>query len=115
MLTLFGISNCDTVRKARKWLTTHEVEFQFHDFRKQGLERKLVQAWVDDLGWETVVNKRGTTWRQLPADAKEPMDAIRAVELLVEHPTLIKRPVLQGPGVLSIGFSASKYEQLQLQ
>lgn len=115
MLTLYGINNCDTVRKAKKWLNSHQIEFQFHDFRKDGLEQKQVETWVNKLGWEVVLNKRGTTWRQLSSNETDQLNNSKAVSLLLKHPTLIKRPVLEGTGILSVGFTESRYRQLLLK
>lgn len=109
MTTLYGISNCDTVRKARKWLEANGIEFRFHDFRKDGLSREQVDLWCDRLGLEIVLNKRGTTWRKLPAEQRDGLDEAGLRDLLVEHPTLIKRPLLEHDGVLKAGFKAEDY------
>lgn len=109
---LYGIKNCDTVRKARRWLDEHGVEYRFHDFRIDGLDAKRLQAWTDELGWETLLNRRGTTWRKLPGERKEDVDSARAVELMQEQPALIKRPVLDlGPRRL-VGFDPERYADL---
>ena len=94
MLTLYGIKNCDTVKKARHWLEAHGIAYQFHDFRQDGLEQKRLQSWIKALGWEAIVNKRSTTWRNLADKDKAISDAQQAVKLLLANPTLIKRPVL---------------------
>ncbi len=112
MVTLYGIPNCDTIRKARRWLDEHGVEYRFHDFRKDGLERSRLQAWVDELGWETLLNKRGLMWRRLPADKKTDLDESRAVALLLEEPAMIKRPVLDLGDRRIVGFSDARYEEL---
>ena len=106
-LTLYGIPNCDTVKKARTWLGAHELSFQFHDFKKQGLDATTVLAWTHQLPWEQLLNKRGTTWRGLSADEQaRAQDAASAAELMAEHPSLVKRPVVAWPdGSLSVGFS----------
>lgn len=104
MITVYGIKNCDTCRKALKWLESQGIGHRFHDFRADGLPPKTVAAWVATLGWETVLNRRSTTWRELPEKARASLDAKSAVALMVKHPTLIKRPVFEtGKGML-IGF-----------
>ncbi|MDH5324736.1 MAG: ArsC family reductase [Gammaproteobacteria bacterium] len=112
MLTLYGIKNCDTVRKARKWLDAQAVAYAFQDLREQAVPQQQLQQWLQQLGWETVVNRRGTTWRQLDAGDKDAMDNNKALTLISQHPALIKRPVLQGPGILQVGFSESNYTEL---
>jgi len=111
MTTVYGISNCDTVRKARKWLEAQGIAFQFHDFRKDGLDAARVNRWCDALGIDRVLNKRGTTWRQLP-EAQRALDEAGLRALLVEHPTLIKRPVLEHEGSVRVGFKAADYAEL---
>jgi len=112
MLTLYGIKNCDTVKKARRWLEEHEVEYQFHDFRQDGLDKKLLSSWVESLGWEKVVNKRSTTWRNLSDKEKEISTNAQAVKLLAINPTLIKRPVVQDNKNLLLGFKEAEYNKL---
>jgi len=92
--TLYGIKNCDTIKKARKFLDQHNVEYTFHDYRTDGTDKKLISAWVKVHGWETVLNKRGTTWRQLDDKAKSTTNESNVAELLAKHPAMIKRPVL---------------------
>jgi arsenate reductase len=108
--TLYGIPNCDTVKKARVWLAAHGHDFAFHDFKKQGLERATVAAWLDQLDWEVLVNRKGTTWRKLSDDRRAAVvDKASALELMLESPSVIKRPVLEGAGALHVGFSADQY------
>jgi arsenate reductase len=108
--TLYGIPNCDTVKKARTWLSDNGHDFTFHDFKKQGLSRELVQGWLKDLDWETLVNRKGMTWRNLSDERKAQIkDADSAIELMLENPSVIKRPVLQGIGQVSVGFSADQF------
>jgi len=110
--TLYGIPNCDTVKKARTWLAENGHDFTFHDFKKQGLSRELVQGWLKDVGWETLVNRKGTTWRNLPDERKaQILDADSAIDLMLENPSVIKRPVLQGVGPVSVGFSGDAYAE----
>ncbi len=113
MTTLFGIKNCDTVKKARRWLDEHGIDYRFHDLRADGLEAKQLQAWITDVGWETLLNRRGTTWRQLPEAEREGVDAARAARLMLSQPTLIKRPVLDtGKGPVHVGFKPADYEDV---
>jgi len=107
---LYGIPNCDTVKKARTWLANNGHDFTFHDFKKQGLTRELVQGWLKDIDWETLVNRKGMTWRNLSDERKaQILDADSATELMLENPSVIKRPVLHGVGPVSVGFSSDAY------
>ena len=112
MLKLYGIKNCDTVKKARHWLEDHEVDYQFHDFRQDGLDKKQLVSWLDKLGWETVVNKRSTTWRNLSDKDKELSTNAQAAKLLIANPTLIKRPVVHKDNVILVGFKETEFEKL---
>jgi Spx/MgsR family transcriptional regulator len=111
-LTLFGIPNCDTVRKARRWLDSHGVEYGFHDLRADGLDGDLVGAWIATLGWEQVINRRSTSWKALDAQRRTTMDAGEATRAALEAPTLIRRPVLVGDDILEFGFSEQRYAEL---
>ena len=111
-VTLYGISNCDTIKKARNWLTQHQVDFSFHDFRKQGLDPALLKRWVEVLGWETLLNKRGTTWRQLSAEVQASIDETAAIDIMFENPAIIKRPVLVRDAKQYVGFSPETYSQI---
>lgn len=110
MTTLYGIKNCDTVKKARRWLDGQGIDYAFHDLRADGLDAATVQAWLDQLGWEVVVNKRSTTWRQLDEATKNNLNGGSACALLLDNPTLIKRPVLDIDGQYRIGFKESDYQ-----
>jgi len=113
MTTLYGIPNCDTVKKARTWLDQNGIAFTFHDFKKAGLDAPTVQAWLKDVEWETLVNRKGTTWRGLPDTAKEAVvDAASAQALMLESTSVIKRPVLQHEGKTHVGFSDAAYRQI---
>lgn len=112
-LTLYGIANCDTVRKARRWLEAAAIPYHFHDVRADGLDQQTVQGWLDTQGWETVLNRRSTAWRALPDADKEGVDAASALKLLLAHPTLVKRPVLSRNGeCIAVGFKPADYETL---
>ncbi|MGF1778141.1 ArsC family reductase [Vibrio nomapromontoriensis] len=110
--TMFGIPNCDTIKKAKKWLEANSIECQFHDYRKQGITPELVEQFCQQLGWELVLNKRGTTYRQLSAEQKEQLNESNVVALLVEHPAMIKRPILKVEDQLHVGFKAEQYQQI---
>jgi len=112
MIILYGIRTCDTVRKARRWLEDHRIDYRFHDLRNDGLDAGRLDDWIGDLGWENLVNRRGTTWRRLPAGEREPLDAARARRLMLAHPALIKRPLLEIGDARHLGFSAAHYTQL---
>ncbi|ENM5785074.1 ArsC family reductase [Vibrio metoecus] len=109
---LYGIPNCDTIKKARKWLEQEGVPYQFHDYRKDGITPELVTGFCDQLGWEQVLNKRGTTYSQLSDEQKATLNAENAVALLVEQPAMIKRPILQRQDTLHLGFSDTQYRAL---
>lgn len=111
-ITLYGIPNCDTVKKARQWLDAHQLPYRFHDFRKDGLNEAQAQQWIDLLGWETVLNRKGTTWRKLPEAVRDSVTAATLAPLLVEQPSLIKRPVLETGKHTHCGFKAEDYAAL---
>lgn len=112
MITLYGIPNCDTMKKARKWLDANGVEYRFHDFKKLGLERERLLDWSRKAGWEILLNRRGMMWRKLSAEAKANIDEASALEIMLETPTIIKRPVLDLDGEIIVGFSEAKYSEL---
>ncbi|MCL1037470.1 ArsC family reductase [Shewanella submarina] len=109
-MTLYGIKNCDTVKKARKWLETNEHNVPFHDFREQGLDEIDLTAWVKSLGWEAVLNKRSTSFRALDDADKQNIDEAKAIQLMMANPTLIKRPVLAANGKVMVGFKDADYQ-----
>ena len=113
MLTVYGIPNCDTVRKARGWLTDHSVPYAFHDLKALPLPLPIWTAWAHDLGWDALVNRRGTTWRRLDAAAQQSVtDAGSAAALLAQHPSLMKRPLVAWPdGTFTVGFDAEVWRQ----
>ena len=113
MLTVYGIKNCDTCRKALKWLSAEGVEHTFHDFRVDGLEAASVTRWANAVGWEKLLNRRGTTWRNLSEANKDGVDAARAEYLMVGNPTLIKRPVFDDGSQILIGVSAAEKDALK--
>ncbi|WP_262690251.1 ArsC family reductase [Kordiimonas aestuarii] len=113
MITLYGIKNCDTVKKARKWLEAEELEHRFHDFRADGLDAGQMARFMDGIGYEALLNTRGTTWRKLDDDAKADMDAGKAAALMLEHEALIKRPVWEKGGDYRLGFAAKDMDALE--
>ena len=111
-VTLYGIPNCDTIKKARNWLRQHEVEFDFHDYRKQGIDMKKLQTMATQLDWEVMLNRCGTTWRALPEDSKAQIDEASALKLMLDNPAIIKRPILAVGEQLYIGFKPEQYEEI---
>lgn len=112
MTVLYGIPNCDTVKKARRWLEEHGIDYRFHDFRADGLNQAQVKQWLAQAGLEKLINKRSTSWKNLTPEAREGLNEQTALSLILEQPTLIKRPVLDLDGELHLGFSADSYSAL---
>lgn len=113
MLKVYGIQSCDTCRKARRWLRDSGRPHAWHDLREDGLEAAVVQRWLDATGAEALVNRRSTTWRELDANTRDhALDPDRAARVLIEHPTLIKRPVFERDGAVHVGFTDSVRSQL---
>jgi len=116
MITIYGIKNCDTVRKALKWMTEQGIEHQFHDFRKQPLAVAQIENWIDVVGRDKLINTRGTTYRKLDDPSKAALDGASAATLLAETPTLMKRPIFEGEADIFVGFTdAEKAKLLQLK
>ena len=111
-MTLYGISNCDTVKKTRRWLDGRGIDYVFHDYQKQGLDAGHLRAWVAELGWETLLNRRGTTWRKLPESVREGMDEERAIQVMLDTPSIIRRPLLDTGTARHVGFSETHYQEL---
>lgn len=107
---IYGIKNCDTVRKALKWMDNNNHGYQYHDFREQGLEKNHLMQWCEILGWEKVINKRSTTWKNLPVETRENINEKTAISLMLENPTLIKRPVLQHGKTVINGFNEKTWQ-----
>ena len=111
MITMFGIKNCDTIKKARKWLEAEGIDYQFYDYKKDGLSVDMLNTWVKDLGWEALVNKRGTTWRKLPEEVKESIDQAAAIQVMLDNTSIIKRPLLIDDAQHKLlGFNAEDYQ-----
>ncbi len=109
MVTLYGIKNCDTMKKAFAWCEAQGVEVQFHDYKKQGVERERLVQWCKALGWKTLVNTRGTTWRKFTPEQQDITTQGQAVALMMEYPSLIKRPVVETGGQLLVGFDPNLF------
>lgn len=109
-ITIYGIRNCDTMKKAFVWLDSHGVDYVFHDYKKDGISKKDIEAWSKEVGWETLLNRAGTTFRKLPDKDKEGLTAAKAVKLMAEQPFMIKRPVLDLGRKLLVGFKPDEYK-----
>lgn len=108
-MKLYGIKNCDTVKKARKWLDEQGVDHQFHDFKKDGLDDDLLSKWESAVGWESLLNRRGTTWRKLPEEVRDTISAQSAHAIMLENPSIIKRPVVENGNEVRVGFNADEW------
>ena len=107
--TMFGIKNCDTVAKARKWLEAARVAYDFHDYKTQGITADRLRGWAAEVGWETLLNRAGTTFRKLPEADRQDIDEAKAIALMAAQPSMIKRPVVEGAGPLLVGFKPERY------
>jgi arsenate reductase len=107
--TLYGIPNCDTIKRARAWLDTHGVAYDFHNYKKAGIDRARLEGWVEEHGWETVLNRAGTTFRKLPEDQRSDLDANKAIALMLAQPSMIRRPVLDVGDRRIVGFKPEVY------
>jgi Spx/MgsR family transcriptional regulator len=112
MVKIYGIPNCDTMKKARRWLEANGIDYQFHDYKKLGVPEKKLRSWVRQAGWEALLNKRGTTWRKLDDDIRRSIDTESAINIMLDNPSIIKRPVLESGKLLLIGFKQDEYAQL---
>jgi arsenate reductase len=108
-ITIYGIKSCDTMKKARGWLDKHGVDYAFHDYKTEGIERTRLARWCDQVGWETLLNRAGTTFRKLPDKDKQGIDKAGAIALMLAQPSMIKRPVLDFGGELLVGFKPEAY------
>ena len=112
MIKIYGIPNCDTIKKACKWLTEHKIDYQFHDYKKAGIDEKLLESWIASLGWEALLNKRSTSWRQLDDKIKLDLDEKKAINVMLKTPSIIKRPLLDDGKKLYLGFKPDQYSQI---
>jgi len=111
--TIYGIRNCDTMKKARAWLDAHGVSYTFHDYKTSGIDRATLEKWAGVVGWETLLNRAGTTFRKLPDSAKTGLTEARALKLMLEQPSMIKRPVLEQGRTLLVGFNEERYSAIR--
>jgi arsenate reductase (glutaredoxin) len=113
-VTIYGIKNCDTMKKARAWLDGHGIAYAFHDYKAQGVTKPKLEAWAKQVGWEVLLNRAGTTFRALPDADKEGLSEKKAIALMVAQPSMIKRPVLETGGKLLVGFKPEVYDAASL-
>jgi arsenate reductase len=111
--TIYGIKNCDTMKKARAWLDKHGVAHDFHDYKVSGIDRATLDRWAAVVGWETLLNRAGTTFRKLPESARDGLTEARAMKLMIEQPSMIKRPVLEQGRTLLVGFDEKRYSAVR--
>jgi arsenate reductase len=110
-IIIHGIRNCDTMKKARAWLDDHGIAYAFHDYKTAGTDRNTLERWVADVGWERLLNRAGTTFRKLPDDRKQSLDATKAIALMLDQPSMIKRPVLVIGKRIVVGFKPDTYSE----
>lgn len=111
-VTIFGIKNCDTMKRARTWLETHKVAHQFHDYKAAGIDKVTLEGWAKKVSWEILLNRAGTTFKKLPDTDKENITEKKAIALMQAQPSMIKRPVLEAKGKLTVGFKPEEYKKL---
>ena len=111
-VTIYGIKNCDTMKKARAWLDEHGIAYAFHDYKAEGIERARLEAWAGTVGWEILLNRAGTTFRKLPDEDRENVSEKKAIALMLAQPSMIKRPVLDVAGSLTVGFKPEVYSRV---
>ncbi len=112
-IAIYGIKNCDTMKKARAWLDKHKVDYDFHDYKVAGIERERLERWTKKVGWETLLNRAGTTFKKLPDKDKNSVTEAKAIALMLKQPSMIKRPVVDaGGGKLLVGFKPEQYAAL---
>jgi arsenate reductase len=110
--TIYGIKNCDTMKKARAWLDAHKVAYAFHDYKAEGVDQATLEGWATKAGWEVLLNRAGMTFKKLPEADKENLTEKKAIALMLAHPSMIKRPVLEAKGRLTVGFRPEAYKAL---
>lgn len=106
---MYGISNCDTIKKARKWLDQNAIDYRFHDYKKQGIDSDELKQWIEELGWEKLINRRGTSWRKLDEQTRNSMDDNLALNVMLDNPSIIKRPLLAYGKHKLLGFNENDY------
>jgi arsenate reductase len=110
--TIYGIKNCDTMKKARAWLDEHKITYSFHDYKAAGINKQTLEGWTKKVGWEILLNRAGTTFKKLPDADKENITEKKAIALMLAQPSMIKRPVLEAKGKLTVGFKPEEYQKL---
>jgi len=111
-ITIYGIKNCDTMKKARAWLDDHGTRYEFHDYKSAGIDKTTLKRWSDELGWEVLLNRAGTTFKKLPDADRHGLTEKKAIALMLAQPSMIKRPVLEAKGKLTVGFKPEEYKKL---
>jgi len=111
LLTVYGIASCDTCRKARKYLADRNIDYDFYDVRDDGLDIQMLERWADRIGWEKLLNKRSLSWRKVPEADRNDMTRNKALAAMIDMPTLVKRPVLESPAFLAVGFSEKRFSE----
>jgi arsenate reductase (glutaredoxin) len=111
MTTIYGIKQCDTMKKARAWLDSHGVTYVFHDYKTAGIDRPRLESWAGQVGWQTLLNRAGTTFRKLPDADRQDLTEAKAIALMLKQPSMIKRPVIDNDGRLTVGFDPTAYQQ----
>jgi len=109
---IYGIRNCDTMKKAFSWLTENNIEYEFHDFKKSGIDKATLLDWISVVGWETLLNRRGMMWRKVPQEIKDSINENAAIKLMLETPSIIKRPVLKVGNHIEVGFKPDNYAKI---
>ena len=112
MIRLFGIPNCETMKKARRWLDERGIAYDFHNYKKQGLDETQLRAWVAELGWEKLINRQGMMWRKLPVEVREGLDEAGAIRVMLATPSIIRRPLLDTGKARHLGFSEAAYAEI---
>jgi Spx/MgsR family transcriptional regulator len=112
MVKIYGIPNCDTMKKARQWLSNHGIDYEFHNYKKAGVDERQLTQWIESIGWEALLNRRSTTWRQLDDAVKSNIDKASAIRIMLQTPSIIKRPLLDDGRNLYLGFKATEYDKI---
>ncbi|HEY5084010.1 MAG TPA: ArsC family reductase [Rhizomicrobium sp.] len=112
MPTIYGIKNCDTIKKARAWMEAHKVAYSFHDYKAAGIDKPTLEGWAKKVGWEVLLNRAGTTFKKLPEADKQGLSEKKAIALMLAQPSMIKRPVLEAKSKLTVGFKPEEYQKL---
>lgn len=111
MTIMYGIKNCDTIKRARDWLASKKIEYSFHDYKTQGIDKPTLEGWIKKVGWEVLLNRAGTTFKKLPDADKEGLTEKKAIALMLAQPSMIKRPVVEKKGKITVGFKPELYEK----